>query len=243
VARSQAGGGGGGGAAGLGLLAANPYSLQSWRNFIGGGAEGLRDYIDARDQATAADERARQGAGSDTEALEEQNDILKTREQILQRVKQARDLAKFGEGFRDEMLMRDYEAAGGDRADLEAILDERNRILEAQKQEKRFQDEAKRSEEERLSVLRQLREEAERLFEGEENYTLRNLTESERAEAQRLQEEIRQLRGMARDLRDNPAVKLQERGNEIARDGFQRVEDAVRNAKDDDAKVAAAPFN
>ena len=235
-------------------------NMREFGALLGGGAEGLRNYIDVRDRLARQSERQRSQSPMDVEAAAAEAKQIEDRVKIMERAQEKLAAIRDGE---NAVAAREYEKLGGDPAELMAVLEQIDKATAAKEREKRATERQKQLEDERLSTLRQLREEADRLAMGEHNWELRGLNDRERQEAMELRAEIDRLtkqqrpgtawsyagaatRGSAEAYsavlqHENPQLKAQREGNRIAEAGFRRVETAIGNI--DRAAIAAAPTN
>lgn len=171
---------------------------------VGGGAEGLRNYIETRDRLARGGNGGATPGVSAEEALE-QNRILERRGNIIESL--TRQIAVLREGER-AIQLREFRDMGGDVLELEKLMKEHTQLLDMQERQRRAADATKRAEQERLGVLQSLRDEAERLWEGADRFALRGLEGSQLEEAQGLQSQIAKMREQE---------DLQSRGRELTR--------------------------
>ncbi len=195
--------------------------------FLGGGTEGLANYIKTRDRLLNQENRGGQSkSGSKstdelallekrTEALEKMNDEVEK----LRLGADAFDLAKF----------RNMGASEEEIQQMQALLSEQDKLTKAKEREKTVAEGIKRAEEQRLGILKSLRDEADRMAMGADEYAIRDLEGADREEALRLQEEMRRMqedeehfrrgREMEREV-ERPDEAFQRRLNEIEQRAF-----------------------
>lgn len=222
--------------------------------------------------ASDVHEKERQATAARKESVEELMEAAdrlakqeSERDGILSGLQQSIDRLRLGEEGVLRARMAAANASEKELQQLDELITQQSRLREEQARQAEEEQRIRQEEERRVNVVRQLREEVERLRMGEEEWHVRGLVGEDRAEALALMRERKQLQGrfgrsgperigatergsaeaysaIVQSMRQSPQVELQRQGNRIAKGGFDRVEQAVREIAIEPA-VAQAPYN
>ena len=224
------------------------------------GLAGMKTTTETLNNLRAQRSKREKLPSADVEAAAAEAKQIEDRVKIMEKAQEKLAAIRDGE---NAAAAKEYAKLGGDPAELTAVLEQIDKATAAKEREKKSVENLKKLEDDRLSTLRQLREEADKLAMGTHNWELRGLNDRERQEAMELRAEIDRLtkqqrpgsrwsyagaatRGSAEAYsailqHDNPQLKAQREGNRIAENGFRRVETAIGQI--DRAAIAAAPTN
>lgn len=205
-------------------------NMREFGAFIGGGAEGLAHYIKTRDRLlknknrdnAGASPHARAAAADELSSLEKRADLLEKLSDEIEKMKVGSDAFAVSE-------FKDMGATDEELQQMQALLSEQDNLTKAKEREKTVAEGIKRAEEQRLGILKSLRDEADRMAMGADEYAIRDLEGADREEALRLQEEMRRIqesedrsqrgRELTREV-ETPAEVFEKRMNEIERLAF-----------------------